>query len=135
MEVNGAGQVRAAGIGSAQITATIDNVAGTTTVTVNPPPVAFVTVTGPANSFDVGATLQLTATPRDSSGTPLTGRQVTWTSSQTGIATVSATGLVQGVTAGQAEIRATSENITGTLTVTVTTAGPALTITGVSPVR
>src|SRR2546421_8122346 len=52
-------------------------------------------------SVVLGAATQLTATPKDAVGNVLTGRAVTWASSNAAIATVSATGLVTGVAAGE----------------------------------
>ena len=72
-----------------------------------PPPVASVDVSVPGAALQVGGTVQLTATARDASGGVLTGRPVTWTSSSTGVATVSTSGLVTAVTIGSAAITAT----------------------------
>src|SRR3989441_1740364 len=55
--------------------------------------VVSVTVSPAAPSVLVGATAQLTATPKDANGNPLTGRTVTWASSAPAVATVSSTGL------------------------------------------
>src|SRR5207245_2139966 len=67
-------------------------------------------------------TLQRTATPRDADGNPLTGRVVTWQSSNNAIASVNGSGLVSGVAAGgPVTITATSEGQSGTAAVTVTT--------------
>src|SRR6267378_5619663 len=53
----------------------------TATVTVScPAPVASVTVSPAAPSVQSGQTVQLTATPRDANGTPLSGRAITWSS-------------------------------------------------------
>src|SRR5207244_1072971 len=54
-----------------------------------PPAVASVDVTPPSASVEAGQTVQLTATPKDAGGTPLSGRTVTWSSSNTTVATVS----------------------------------------------
>src|SRR5687767_11831634 len=56
-------------------------------------PVASVTVTPATTTLEVGRTVQLTATPRDSTGTTLTGRAITWTSSNPIVAAISSTGL------------------------------------------
>src|SRR6266566_4752608 len=84
------------------------------------PPVATVDVTPAAASVQVGQTVQLTATLKDATGNILTGRTVTWASSNTSTATVSATGLVTGVAPGPATITATSEGKSGSAAVTVT---------------
>jgi hypothetical protein len=69
------------------------------------------------------ATVQLTATPKDASGATLTGKTVTWSSSNTAVASVSATGLVTALTAGTAIITATSDGETGSATITVREGG------------
>ncbi len=74
----------------------------------------------PANaSLVAGTTQQLAATLKDAAGTTLTGRTVTWTSSNAGIATVSSSGLVTAVAAGSATITAASEGKSGTAAMTV----------------
>jgi hypothetical protein len=85
-----------------------------------PAPVAQVTVAPASASVASGATKQLTATLRDASGNVLTGRTVSWGSSNLSGATVSATGLVTGVAPGSATVTATSEGKTGTAAVTIT---------------
>ncbi|PYP70752.1 MAG: hypothetical protein DMD41_14170, partial [Gemmatimonadetes bacterium] len=91
-------------------------------VTVNPVPVAIVAVSPVASGIQVSGTVQLMATPEDSTGAPLSGRSVTWGTSNTGLATVSGTGLVTGLAAGAVTITATSEFKSGTAGVTVTIA-------------
>ena len=87
-------------------------------------PVATVSVSPATASVPVGGTVQLSATPKDSLGRALTGLAVTWTRSNAGVASVSATGLVTGVGAGTATITATSGGKSGTATVTVTAQQP-----------
>src|SRR5207247_1918565 len=94
--------------------------ASTVAVTISSVPVASVAVSPVAAGLTVGATTQLTATPEDSTGTALTGRAVTWATSNAAVATVSASGLVTGVAAGSATITATSEGQSGTSALTVT---------------
>jgi hypothetical protein len=72
--VSGSGLVTGQGVGTATITATSEGQAGTASVTVTTVPVASVTVSPTTLSLVVGQTGQLTATPRDAGGTPLTGR-------------------------------------------------------------
>ncbi len=107
--------------GSATITATSEGKSGTSALTVTPVPVASVTVAPASASVAVGATLQLTATPKDANGNPLTGRVVTWQSSNNTIAGVNGSGLVSGVAAGgPVTITATSEGKSGSSSITVT---------------
>lgn len=120
--VNSSGVVTAVSAGSALITATAGGKTGSAAVTVTSatlPAVASVTVSPATASLIIGATAQLTATTKDASGTTLTGRTVTWSSSDPTVATVSPTGLVSGIKAGTATITATSETKVGTAAVTV----------------
>ncbi len=111
--------------GPATITATTSGQSGTASVTVTSTtvPVASVEVTPATASVPVGGSVQLTATTRDAAGNVLTGRPVTWGTGAPGIATVSTTGLVTGVSQGPATITATSEGRTGSASVTVTAGG------------
>jgi uncharacterized protein YjdB len=121
--VNGTGLVTGAAAGSAAITATSEGQSGTASVTVSNVPVASVTVSPTSASLLVGQTVQLTATPKDANGNPLIGRTVTWSSSNASIASVSASGLLSGATAGgPVTITATSEGQSGTASVTVANA-------------
>ena len=95
-------------------------------------PVASVSVTSPGDSIIGTGTLQATATLRDAASTVLTGRVVTWASSNTSVATVSGSGVITGVSPGTANVTATSEGqsslplpvrvLAGVATVTVTAA-------------
>lgn len=88
------------------------------------PAVASVTVAPSSANVAVGATQQLTATLKDANGNVLTGRQVQWSSPNVAIATVGSTGLVTGVAAGgPINISATSEGVSGTSAITVTSGG------------
>src|SRR5262249_22031974 len=112
--------------GMATITATSEGKSGTSIITVSSIPVASVTVAPASASVQAGNTSQLTATPKDAGGTPLSGRVVTWSSDNTAAATVNTSGRVTGVAAGTATITATCEGKTGTSTVTVTPSGTAV---------
>jgi hypothetical protein len=113
--------------GPVTITATSEGQSGTSSVTVTATaePVASVEVAPSSASIAVGGTVQLTATPKDAGGQPLTGRTITWASNATGVATVSTTGLVTGVAAGPATVTATSEGQSGSSSITVSTGGTA----------
>ncbi len=106
--------------GSATITATSEGKSGTAAITVIVVPVASVTVSPASASIAISGTRQLSAVTKDSAGNTLTGRVVTWGSSNTAVATVNATGLVTGVIAGSATITPTSEGKSGTASITVT---------------
>jgi uncharacterized protein YjdB len=132
--VSSAGVVTGVGVGTASIIATAGSKTGQVTVTVSPPPVASVRITPSTATVTIGATTQLSAATLDASGATLSGRTVTWTTSDGTKATVSQAGVVTGITAGTVTISATSENVIGTASVTVTAPsnGPVATVT-VSP--
>jgi uncharacterized protein YjdB len=117
--VDGNGLVTAKAVGSATITATSETKTATAAVTVTVAPVATVAVAPSSVSIVQGAKTQLTATTSDASGHVLTGRTVTWLSSDQTKATVDQNGLVTGVSYGQVTITATSEQKTGSATVKV----------------
>src|SRR6266849_2368281 len=112
--VTSSGLVTGVAIGSATITATSEGQSGTASITVSNVPVAAVSVSPASAALQVGQTVQLTATPKDANGNPLSGRTVTWASSNPSVASVTSSGLVTGVTAGSATITATSEGQSGT---------------------
>ena len=109
--------------GSATITATTQDGSFTSTSSITVPStvvsVTGVTVSPSSTSVNIGATTNLTATVAP---TDATNKTVNWTSSNTGVATVSA-GVVTGVAAGTATITATTQDgsFTSTSTITVTT--------------
>lgn len=83
-------------------------------------PVRSVVVSPATATVAIGSTHSFIATVTDVVGNALTGRSVTWSSSNTEVATVSSDeGVVRGVAAGTAMVTATSENKTGTATITV----------------
>jgi trimeric autotransporter adhesin len=89
------------------------------TITVTPRPVASLVITPPQASVLVARTTQLSAQPLDATGTLLTGRTITWSSSDVTVARVDAAGLVTGVAPGAATIVATSEGRSAQSAVTV----------------
>lgn len=113
------GTVTGVAPGTATISATAAGKRGELVVSVTAVPVGSVAVTPDTATIAVGATRQLSAAVRDPSGGALTGRAVTWASSDTTKARVSSTGQVTGVAAGTATITASSEGKQGQATVTV----------------
>ena len=120
--VSSTGLVSAVSVGTAQITATSEGQNGNATLTVTtvpPVPVASVSVSIASSSLNPGQTTQATAVTRDANNNVLTGRSISWISSNSSVATVSGTGLVRAVAAGTAQITATSEGQSGNATLTV----------------
>ncbi len=81
-----------------------------TTVTVSP---------AMAELAALAATVQLSAEVKDQNGQVMVGATVTWASSATGVATVSAAGLVTAVANASATITATSGSASGSAEITV----------------
>ena len=81
-----------------------------------------VALTVPNTTLAAGATVQASATMRDAGGAILEGRTALWSSSNTGVATVNASGLITAVGAGTITITATSEGRPATVVITVTAA-------------
>jgi uncharacterized protein YjdB len=128
--VTAGGLVTGLAAGVVQITATSDGKSGTAAITVVPSPVATVTVGPAATTLNPTGTAQLTVTLRDASGATLTGRTITWQSSNNAVATVSATGLVTAVAAGgPVTITATCEGKSGAALVTVFATVGSVTVT------
>src|SRR5437773_6683281 len=128
--VSSSGLVTGRVAGTATITATSEGQSGTSAITVVHVPVASVTVAPPSATVQVGSTVQLTATPKDAGGNPLTGRTVTWASGNTSVATVSPSGLVSGATVGSATITATSEGQSGSALITVVAVSSSVVFVG-----
>ena len=98
-------------------------------VTATAPPVSSVVVTLATPSIALGTVGdQATAVLKDASGNVLQGRTVTWQSSSTTVATVSATGVITTVGVGTSTITATSEGQSGGALLTVTPV-PVYTVT------
>lgn len=123
--VNVNGLVTGVSPGTVQIVAQSGSVADTNT-TVVLQPAATVTVTPSATTLNLALkrTVQLTATLKDQNNNVLTGRTVTWSSSNNAKAMVSSSGLVTPADTGAVTITATavqpSGNVSGTATVTTT---------------
>ncbi len=119
------GRVTGAGEGTATITATVEGVTGRATIKVvaeSPPPpaaVASVRVQPDSLTLTVGATATLTATAYDAQGNQLSGRVVTWASSDGAVVGFETGATVRGIAAGTARVTATVEGKSAGITVTV----------------
>jgi predicted phosphodiesterase len=114
------------GLGAAIVLASCggDSPAAPATSTTPPftPVVTRVVVSPGTVQLTVGGGATLVASVRDQRDSAMSGKAVTWTSSASGIATVSAAGVLAGVAAGSATITATTDGKSGSATVTVTAA-------------
>jgi Big-like domain-containing protein/CARDB protein len=107
--------------GSTQITATLLNSTGGTTLTVTAAEVVAITVAPATPSIAIGIRLQFTATGIFTDGTSQDLTMVAgWTSSNPTVATISPTGLATAVAVGSTTISATFQDSTGETMLTVT---------------
>jgi trimeric autotransporter adhesin len=130
--VDDQGNVTGVAIGNITISATSEGKTGTASVEVTEIPVGSVTVQPATASIIIGGTVELTATVRDDRGNPLEGRTIDWSSQSPNVATVSDQGVVSGVGAGVAEIRASTGGRTGRALITVAPP-PVATVTVTPP--
>ena len=126
--VTDSGDVTARSAGVVQIAASIEGKSGIADITVTGVPVASVQVQPPNATLKVGESVTFTAQPRDSRGTAITGRGVSWSSSNAQVASVNSSGRVTAVSPGGTIISAQSEGQVGLATVTVS-------VTAVASVR
>lgn len=119
--VSTSGLITALAAGTTTITATSSGKTGTLNITVSLVPVARVVLTLP-KAAQVGRGTSVAAELRNGSGTVLTStfRTFGWHSSNESIATISATGVITGLTYGTTIVTCVVENRVGTLVVNVT---------------
>lgn len=84
-----------------------------------PEPVASITVSPATFEVQAGSSSQLTAALRSATGDTLTGRAVTWSTADSAIARVSASGLVTGLRKGSTTVTASAEEASASASVTV----------------
>lgn len=134
-EVSDTGMITAHKEGTVKIQASLGNIKDEITVTVGNPkpvPIESITITNSAIAngtlsmkTDGKAQLSATVLPINASN-----RVVSWSSSNTAVATITGTGEVHAVKAGEATITATAGGKTATVKVTVT--NPVTNVTGVT---
>ena len=131
--VSSSGEVKAVALGTATITATTVNgnktATCTVTVTATPSAITGVQLNKTALSLSVGEKETLTATVTP---TNVTNKNVTWSSNNTPVATVSANGEVTAVAAGTATIIVTTVDGGKTATCAVTVVEKIVPVEGVS---
>jgi trimeric autotransporter adhesin len=130
--ISASGLVTGLAAGPTTISASLGGVSGSTSLTVSAPTIASITVTPVGLTLGIGINQQYvaTATYSDGSTADLTSG-VTWKSSSTSVATISAAGVATTVAAGQTTITATIGAWSDTSTLTVVPAN--LTSISVSP--
>jgi hypothetical protein len=127
--VNGSGVVTALQDGTTQVECRSGQLSDARSVAVFAV-VNSIQVAPPSATISVAATQPFLATLRDARNNPITGRQVTWSSLTSAVASVNTgTGVAQGLSPGTSTIRATSGSVFGGATLTVSIP-PPLAMTG-----
>jgi uncharacterized protein YjdB len=124
--VSSLGVLSAIGPGTTTVSATIEGKTASITVTVGnaaAAPVSTVTVTLASTALNVGQQTQAVAVLKDAQGNTLS-RTVAWSSLDTAVAKVSATGLVTAYAGGTVAIIAAVEGKSGSASLTVNTPAP-----------
>src|SRR5829696_610730 len=83
---------------------------------------ADITITATDSSLSAGQQMQATAMAHNSYGTDLPSTPIAWAISPTQVATISSTGVIVGVSAGNAVVSASADGVTRTLSISVTSA-------------
>lgn len=124
VSVNADGTVTAVTVGTGKIVARVVNLVDTATVTVERLP-ATVELSPDSLVFtELGATATVTASVAGGGGQPLPNPDILWSSADTSVATVTASGTVTASAGGSTTVRATGGAITASLRVRVAV-GPA----------
>jgi uncharacterized repeat protein (TIGR03803 family) len=118
--VNDAGLVTSIATGSAKITAMAEGITTSVKVIVISATVQSITITPANNSLGVGQSRSFSATGTFSDGVSRGLSNAIWSSDTASVATIDSTGLATGIALGAANIRATSGNVSGSTTLTVT---------------
>ncbi len=119
--VSTSGLVTGVAVGSATVTATCEGKSASAEVTVDPlPQVALTRVILPSDLIVSGSRTEIAhVVTLAANGDTLTGRTVTWVSSNPQVATIDASGRISALAAGMADLTATVEGTTGGAGVTV----------------
>jgi hypothetical protein len=133
--VNGSGQATAVAIGSSTISAALGAQAGSTNLNVVPSLVS-IQLNPQSPTIAAGTTQPFTATGTFSDGsTQDLTTSVTWNSSLLSVATIAASGLANGIAAGQSTVTATAGSVSASTLLTVNPATlNAITVSPTNPI-
>jgi uncharacterized protein YjdB len=130
--VSGSGEVSLMHPGSAVITAIADGVTASAAAAIAAPPATSLAVAPATTLIQAGQQVQLTATAFDGNLVD-SGVAVNWSTSNSGVASVSATGLVTALAVGAATITASSGAVSGAAAITVVASAPTVASVSVNP--
>ncbi len=100
---------------------------------VGPQILTSITISPSSASVGIGSTTQLTATCKDQNNNTMTCPSLTWSTTNSSIATVDPTGKVTGIAMGTINVTAVSGSITSNISTITVTEPPVLTSITVSP--
>jgi serine/threonine protein kinase/uncharacterized protein YjdB len=122
--ISAQGVVTALAPGSAVVTAKVEEVRGSASLTVISVPVARLQMTSAPDRILVDDAFTLVAIPFDPQGKPISGRKVAWHSAAPEVASVSQSGVMRARAAGQVTIIAACEGKTASATVVIASPPP-----------
>ncbi|HSG81991.1 MAG TPA: Ig-like domain-containing protein [Gemmatimonadota bacterium] len=122
--VSQAGLATGVTAGDIEITASSEGIDGSVDLRVVTVRIGSVTVEPDSFALVEGDTVRLTATVRDTAGVLVTDREIQWSTSDSLIAKVDTSGLVDGIEIGTGVITASVDGVTDSALVTVTPATP-----------
>ncbi|MGH9513707.1 MAG: beta strand repeat-containing protein [Terriglobales bacterium] len=132
--ISSSGLASAKSNGSAVITAAMGSISGTSSLTVGSPLLVSISVNPASPSVGVGLTDQVTATGNYTDGSAQNlSSSVTWSVSNSALATISSGGLLNAISNGSATVTATSGSITGTAPLTITISLVSISVTPALP--
>jgi uncharacterized protein YjdB len=134
--INTSGVATGIAAGTVNISASLSGMNASTKLTVNAAPVTVTAIAvSPVNpSIAAGATQQFTAnaTYSDGSNGPLTSG-ITWTSSNTSVATINSSGLATAVASGTTTLTASADGLSATTSLTVSATAKTISSIKVTP--
>jgi trimeric autotransporter adhesin len=132
--IGATGQIRGVGAGTITIQATQGSVSGSTGLTVSAGALQSIVVLPGNQAIAVGGAQQYTATGIYSNGMVQdVSSLVTWSSSNTSMATISTSGLANGIAKGASTITAAFGAVSGSTALTITGTGATLQSISISP--
>ena len=131
--VSGTGMVTLLRRGNTTITAIADGVTASASAVVQAAPAASIIVLPDSALIETSETVQLVATAYDGTGAVDSGAAVNWSSSNTGVASVSGGGLVTAIAVGTAVITASSGSVNATTIIRVTSSAVVVATVSVAP--
>ena len=127
LTINAAGLASAIAPGSTAITAVLNNVTASASVTISSPTAQSLAITPSSPQFAIGDTQQLTATETYKDGTTQdVTSSATWTVGNSAVASVSASGILTGIASGSTTVTASIDGTTSSQPVQVTTPSGSL---------